>query len=155
MEENKKKFGERWKRSWSRHSNQKFLKIPSACKNLDDQVRFGRPKTINSEAVLQAIEANQSSSTQEYQASLASHKPVWFAILVTSAKVSRASKLCLILPKYCKTFGSLFCSIGIKIVSAMDEGCLFSAHKSIFVWSLISVIHLFCKKIKKWKGFCF
>ena len=36
----------------------------SACKNLNDQVRASRPKTVDSEAVLRAMEANSVSSIQ-------------------------------------------------------------------------------------------
>ena len=41
-----------------------FKKFHSRCKNLDDQAKSGWPKTMNSEAVLQAIEANSVCSIQ-------------------------------------------------------------------------------------------
>ena len=43
-----------------------FKKFCSGCKNLDDEARSGRPKTMNSEAILQTIEANTASSTQRF-----------------------------------------------------------------------------------------
>ena len=41
----------------------RLKKFCSGCKNLDNQARLGRPKTIDSELVLQAKETNQASST--------------------------------------------------------------------------------------------
>ena len=41
-----------------------FKKFRSGCKNLDDQARSGRSKTVDSEAVLQTIEANPVSNTR-------------------------------------------------------------------------------------------
>ena len=40
-----------------------FKKFCSGCKNLDNQVRSDKPKTMDIEAVLKAIEANPASST--------------------------------------------------------------------------------------------
>ena len=42
----------------------------SGCKNLDNQAKSGRPKTVNPGAVLQAIEANTASSTQRVSSEL-------------------------------------------------------------------------------------
>ena len=53
-----------------------------------------RPKTVDSKAVLQAIEVNL--------VSLASLSPRWFVTFTTLAKVFRATELCTMLPKYCK-----------------------------------------------------
>ena len=39
-------------------------KVHSSCKNLNDQVRSGRPKTMDSEALFKAIEANLASIRQ-------------------------------------------------------------------------------------------
>ena len=47
-----------------------FKKFRSGCKNLDDQARSGRPKTVDSEAVFQAIEANPKSSTRKVSGEL-------------------------------------------------------------------------------------
>ena len=41
-----------------------FKKIFSGCKNLDDQAQSGRPKSVDSESVPQAIEVNPASSTE-------------------------------------------------------------------------------------------
>ena len=41
-----------------------FKKFCSHCKNLNNQAKLGEPKTVDFEAVLQAIEANLVSSTQ-------------------------------------------------------------------------------------------
>ena len=70
-------------------------KFQLGCKNLDGQVVS--PKTMNSEAILQAIV-----TLIMYQVSLASHSPVWFVTFTTSLKASGATEL----PKYCKTFDS-------------------------------------------------
>ena len=40
-----------------------FKKFCLGCKNLNDPVKLDKPKTVDSETVLQAIEANLSSST--------------------------------------------------------------------------------------------
>ena len=40
-----------------------FKKFCLGCKNCNDQARLGRPKTMNSEDLLQAIEVNPVSST--------------------------------------------------------------------------------------------
>ena len=41
-----------------------FKKFCTCCKNLNDQERSGRSKTVDSEAMFQAIETNLISSTQ-------------------------------------------------------------------------------------------
>ena len=38
--------------------NRCFMKFGLGCKNLDEEASWGRPKTVDSEAVLQTIEAN-------------------------------------------------------------------------------------------------
>ena len=43
--------------------NKWIKKFRSGCKNLHNQARSGRPKTVDSEAVLQGIETNPASST--------------------------------------------------------------------------------------------
>ena len=72
-----------------------FKKFYLGCKNYDDQGRSGRIKTMDSEALPQAIEANP-----EYQLSLESHRPMWFVTSMTLAKTSGPAELCLMLPKY-------------------------------------------------------
>ena len=47
-----------------------FKKFRSRCKNLDNQTGSGRPKTVDSEAVLRAIEANLVSSTRRVSGEL-------------------------------------------------------------------------------------
>ena len=79
-------------------TEQWFKKFHSGCKNLKNQARLGRPKTVDFKAVLQAIETNR-----EYQASLASHSPVWLITFTTSIKAPGTAKLCLLLAKFCKT----------------------------------------------------
>ena len=69
-----------------------FKKFHLACKDQNDQARSGRPKT--GFQACEVIEANPVSSTREYEVSLASHNPVWFVTITTSAKASRAAKLC-------------------------------------------------------------
>ena len=67
-------------------------------KNLNDQAKSIGPKTIDSEAMQQAIEANLASSTRRVLG-----EPVTFT---TSAKTSGTAKFCHMLLKYCKTFDS-------------------------------------------------
>ena len=76
--------------------NRWFKKFHWGCKNLNDLARWGRLKTVYSEGVVQAIEANQ--------VSLASHCLVWFVTFTISTKVSGVFvELFLTLAKYCKT----------------------------------------------------
>ncbi len=78
-------------------------------KHLDNQARLGSLKTLDFQAVLQAIEVNRVVLC-EYQASLAFHSPVLFLTLTTA---SRAAESCLMLSKYCKTFDSLLDIYGL------------------------------------------
>ena len=67
----------------------------------DAYVLYGyTTKTVGSAA------AAQTRALREYQASSASHSPVWFITFTTLGKTHEAAKLCLTLPKYCKTFDS-------------------------------------------------
>ena len=59
--------------------------------------RSGKPKTMDSDAVLKTKETNLMNITDS---------PVGLVTLITLAKAFTASKLCHILPKYCKTFNS-------------------------------------------------
>ena len=45
-------------------------KFHLGCKNLDEQAKSGRPKTVDSEALLQVIEANPASYTQRVSGEL-------------------------------------------------------------------------------------
>ena len=76
-----------------------FKKFYSVSKNPDDQTKSGWPKCVNSEAVLQTIEANAASRTQRLSGEL--------GISQSSVVHLHNLKLCVILPKYYKTFGSL------------------------------------------------
>ena len=60
-----------------------FKKFCSDCKNLDDQVWSGRPKTG-----FWGWAPSHRGIPREYQASLESHSPVWFLSFTTSAKTS-------------------------------------------------------------------
>ena len=70
-----------------------FLKVCLVCKNLNDQARSGRPKSVESEAVLQSWKQIQHVALGEYQVNLASHCLVWFVTFTESY---------LMLAKYCK-----------------------------------------------------
>ena len=85
-----------------------FKNFLLGCKNFDNQARSGRPKSVDCEAILQAIETNLvNSSTQRISGiGLASLHPVWFITFTTLAKASRTTELCLTLLKYCQTFDS-------------------------------------------------
>ena len=65
-------------------------------KILDNQARWGRPKTM-----FQAIEANPMMRTKKVSGEL--NISVWFVTFITSTKASWASELCFTLPNYCKT----------------------------------------------------
>ena len=73
-----------------------FKKFHVSCKNLDDQTKSGRPKTVDSKAMLLG---SWWVAIGEYSAS---PNPVWFIIFMTPAKTSRTAK-------YCRTFDSLLC----------------------------------------------
>ena len=79
-----------------------FKKFCLGYKNCNDQVRLGRPKTMDSEDLLQAIEANLVSSTWSVSGKFRISQ--WFITFITSAKAPRAIKLGFTLLKYCKTF---------------------------------------------------
>ena len=84
------------------HSTAIRKKFCLGCKNLNE-ARSGRNKSIDFEAMLQAIEANLV-TLKEYQVSLASNSPVWFVIFTKLANVFRAFELPLTLLKYRKSF---------------------------------------------------
>ena len=70
-----------------------FKKFCLAYKNLEDQARQGRRKTMDSEA--KSLTQIRRVAPGEYQASSASYSSVWFVICTTAAQ------LCLMLLKYC------------------------------------------------------
>ena len=83
----------------------------------------GRPKTMDSEAVLQAIETNPTRSIEEYKARLAYHSLVWCVPFMTLTKAFGTVKLCLMLPKqdlclliFYNLFYTFLC---LKILSAV------------------------------------
>ena len=81
-------------------------KFHCVCKNLDNQIRSSRPKTVGSEMMLQAIEANLWSSTQRV-----SGEPDISQISVVChfhdlSKSFLVDEVCLSLPKYWKMFYS-------------------------------------------------
>ena len=73
-----------------------FKKFQSGCKNLDNQARPDRPKTLVSKAVLQTIETKQVSNTWSVSVSSASDNPVWFVTFMILAETSGAAKSCYI-----------------------------------------------------------
>ena len=81
-----------------------FKKFYLGCKNLDNQARTSRPKIVDSDPVLQAIEANPvvSNLHEEYQASWTSRYPFWWVNLRALANAYRVDKLSFTLPEYCK-----------------------------------------------------
>ena len=83
-------------------------------KNLNEQTKSGGPKTVDSEAILQHIEANL--TLGENQASSASHSLAGFVSFTTFAKIPRVSELFLALPKYCQTFDLPWCVGQYKII---------------------------------------
>ena len=71
------------------------------------QARAGRPKTMDSKAVFQTIEANPVSSTLRVSSKLSiSQYSMWFVTLTTSGKASRATELYFMFSNYYKTFDS-------------------------------------------------
>ena len=80
-----------------------FKKFRSGCKNFDDQARSGRPKRVDFEAMLPAIEANPVISSQ---ASSASNSPVLFVIFPTPAKNIRKYWIKSHITKFLQTFVS-------------------------------------------------
>ena len=71
-----------------------FKKFRSSYKNLEDQTRSSRPKTLDSEAVLQAIEVNLASSIRRLSGELGiSQSNVVRHIFMISGKASEAAEL--------------------------------------------------------------
>ena len=77
------------------HVTRQFRKFHSHYKNLYDQQRSSRPKTVHSQATIKAIEVRLVITIQR--------RNVTFTTLT---KAFKAAYLCLILLKYCKTFDS-------------------------------------------------
>ena len=69
-------------------------------KNLDNQAMSGQPKTVDSVTIPNYRDKPKWLAFEEYQASSASHSPVWFINFNTLPKASEAKKLWLMLPKY-------------------------------------------------------
>ena len=97
-----------------------LMKFHSGCKNLDDQSRSNKPKSMNAEVMLQTIDAKPASSTWRVsgelvisQSSVVRHLHDFGKIIPSYGTVPH------ILPKYCKTFYS---------------------HKNFFLWT--NVINL-------------
>ena len=83
-----------------------FKKFRSVWKNLNDQPRLGRPETVDSDAVIQAIETNQESCTQRVSDELSISL---FSVVYHLYDFDQSIQSCssyLTLPKYCKTFNS-------------------------------------------------
>ena len=72
-----------------------FKKFCSGCNNLDDQAMSGRPKTADSGAAFQALEANPMSSTRrvsgEFDISL-------FSVVRPIHNLNKSTRCCLIVP---------------------------------------------------------
>ena len=77
-----------------------FNRFHSVCKNPNNQVRSGRSKTKDSETMLRAIESNPVGSARAQHLIVQCGSSPW-------QKQHGAVTLCLMLPKYCKTFDSL------------------------------------------------
>ena len=94
----------KWRCNWSQYSNQMVEEISP---------KFQKPwwsklvmlKTVDSEAMLHAIEAISWVALGDYQASLASHCPMCFVIIISKSNWS-GWIVPHVLPKYCKTFDS-------------------------------------------------
>ena len=81
--------------------------------------------------MLQAIEAN-TAALEEYQKSSASYSPMWFVTFTTSAKSSRAIKLCFMLTKYSKTFDlPKYFNIDVCIPSTLQPFSLLATHSVV------------------------
>ena len=81
-------------------------KFRLGCKKFDKQMKLGRPITEDSMTSLEAIETNLASSTLRVSGKFDLSQSSGVCPLKTSAKAPRVAKLCLRLPKYCKTFDS-------------------------------------------------
>ena len=75
-----------------------FKKCCLGCKNLDDLEKFGKPKTLESETVLQAI-IKPGYEHSEYLMSFAFHRIVWFITFTTGKKHLQIPNCGLTLPK--------------------------------------------------------
>ena len=95
----------------AQYNNRIKNKLCSGFKKLHDRVRLGKPKTEDSEAVLHTIEKIQGVELEEYQASLASYKPVWLVTFTTL----NAAELCLTIQNLTKpwTHTSIFKHVSV------------------------------------------
>ena len=78
-----------------------FKKFCSDCKNLNNKIRSGKTKTMDSEDIFQARKANQVSSTQRVSGKLGISQS---NMVCHHHSLSKSIKLCFMLPKYCKNF---------------------------------------------------
>ena len=81
----------------------------------------GWPKTINSETMLQSIEADPVIALGEYQMNMASHSSVWFVTFMTSAKAFWAYELYL---TYYQNIATLLTNLSFNIG---NNNCRFKA----------------------------
>ena len=88
------------------YSNQNFR---SGFKNLNDQARSDEPKSGDSEAMFQSIVTNYSSPRRVSGELTISKSRVIHHLHELGKNIRGCQKLCFMLPKYCKTFGSLVC----------------------------------------------
>ena len=79
-------------------------KFHSSYKNLNNQAKLSRFKTVDSKVNLKAMEANPASSTWRVSGKLGIS--LFTVVCCIYNFESGAAELCLMLPKYCKTFDS-------------------------------------------------
>ena len=60
-----------------------FKKLRSDCKELEEQEMTGRPKTVDSVSVLQAIEVNPENSTRRVSSEIGYYISLWFVTFIT------------------------------------------------------------------------
>ena len=78
-----------------------FKKFCLDRKKLDNKARSSKPNTMDS-----GHAPSHKSKSSKSHTNLAPHSPVWFYHFHGFGKIFRAAKMCLTLPKYCKTFDS-------------------------------------------------
>ena len=75
--------------SWSQYRNQRGKKLRTSCKNLDDQVRSSKPKTVDLRPYSKPQKHIRRVAFREYQVNPASHSPMGLVTFTTKAAVTK------------------------------------------------------------------
>ena len=131
-----------------------FKKFCWSCKNFDNLASSVNPKIMNSETVLQAIEATQV-STRRVSGDLAIIQSSVVCQIHNLGKMSGVDEFRIIRPKYCKTFHSLFWTINTFLFFKMwvvfrSSLVIIDQHFGIHLLHILIPFPLFMFKATVW-----